>query len=199
MARKLRVQLPGLTYHITSRCIEWKSMLQEDFFKACFVEILNKAKAKYHFKLIAFCIMDNHIHLVIHTLDDGAPISRIVQYIKARFAEVYNRITGRTGPFWNERYKDSIIEFAKDGFHYLLWLLWYLAYNPIRGRLCSDPTKYHFSSIRAYLDEHADVGVPIDHHDFFLQLGKTFAERVAKFMRYEEYYRKKYSMILGWV
>ena len=199
MARKLRVQMPGLTYHITSRCIEWRKMLEEEYFKACFVEILRKAKEKYRFKLIAYCIMDNHIHLVIHTLDDGAPISRIVQYIKARFAEVYNKITGRTGPFWNERYKDSIIEFAKDGFHYLLWLLWYLAYNPIRGRLCSDPTKYYYSSIRAYLDEDADVGVPIDHHDYFVQLGKTFAERVAKFMRYEEYYRKKYSYVVDWV
>ncbi|NMB65033.1 MAG: hypothetical protein GYA16_09220, partial [Spirochaetes bacterium] len=84
-------------------------------------------------------------------------------------------------------------------FHYLLWLLWYLAYNPIRGRLCSDPTTYHYSSIRAYLDEDADVGVTIDHHDCFVQLGKTFAERVTKFMRYEEYYRKKYSYVVDWV
>ncbi|HOM11496.1 MAG TPA: hypothetical protein PLV81_15250, partial [Spirochaetota bacterium] len=59
--------------------------------------------------------------------------------------------------------------------------------------------RYHYSSIRAYLDEDADVGVPIDHHDYFVQLGKTFAERVVKFMWYEEYYRKKYSMILEWV
>ncbi|MEJ5362740.1 MAG: transposase [Spirochaetota bacterium] len=199
MARKLRVQLPELTYHITSRCIEWKNYLEEDYFKACFEEILRKAKQKYPFKLIAYCIMDNHIHIVIHTLEDGAPISRIVQYIKARFAELYNKITGRTGPFWNERYKDSIIQFDKDGFHYLLWLLWYLAYNPIRKRLCSDPTKYHYSSIRAYLDEKANIGVPIDHHEYFLQLGETFAKRVVRFLKYEEYYRKKYSMILEWV
>jgi REP element-mobilizing transposase RayT len=198
MARKLRVQLPGLTYHITSRCIEWKNMLKEDYFKACFVEILRKAKEKYQFKLIAYCVMDNHIHLVIHTTEDGAPISRIVQYIKARFAEVYNKVTGRTGPFWNERYRDSIIQFAKDGFHYLLWLLWYLAYNPVRKGICSDPTKYTYSSIQAYLQEDADVGVPIDHHEYFTQLGKTFAERLAKFLRYDEIYRKRYS-IAGWV
>ncbi|MDH7554515.1 MAG: transposase [Spirochaetota bacterium] len=198
MARKLRVQMPGLTYHITSRCIEWRKMLEEEYFKACFVEILRKAKEKYRFKLIAYCIMDNHIHLVIHTIEDGAPISRIVQYIKARFAEMYNKITGRTGPFWNERYKDSIIEFARDGFHYLLWLLWYLAYNPVRKNLCSDPTQYRYSSIRAYLDEKSDVGVSIDHHEYFMQLGDSFAQRVARFLRYDEAYRKRYS-IAGWV
>ncbi|MEW6526684.1 MAG: transposase [Spirochaetota bacterium] len=198
MARKLRVQMPGLTYHITSRCIEWRNMLEEEYFKACFVEILRRAKEKYPFKLIAYCIMDNHIHLVIHTVDDGAPIGRIMQYIKARFAELYNKVTGRTGPFWNERYKDSIIQFAKDGFHYLLWLLWYLAYNPVRKNLCSDPTTYHYSSIKAYLQEDADVGVPIDHHDYFVQLGETFAKRVASFMHYDAIYRKRYS-IVGWV
>ncbi|MEW6525973.1 MAG: transposase [Spirochaetota bacterium] len=198
MARKLRVQMPGLTYHITSRCIEWRNMLEEEYFKACFVEILRRAKEKYPFKLIAYCIMDNHIHLVIRTVDDGAPIGRIMQYIKARFAELYNKVTGRTGPFWNERYKDSIVEFAKDGFHYLLWLLWYLAYNPVRKNLCSDPTTYTYSSIKAYLQEDADVGVPIDYHDYFKELGKTFAERVKRFMCYDAIYRKRYS-IVGWV
>lgn len=44
MARKLRVQLPNLTYHITSRCIEKKGMLHEDYCKAIFVEILRRAK-----------------------------------------------------------------------------------------------------------------------------------------------------------
>jgi len=199
MARKLRVQLPGLTYHVTSRCIEWRGMLQEDYFKAIFAEILRKAKEKYHFKLIAYCIMDNHIHLVIHTVEDGAPISRIVQYIKARFAEMYNKITGRTGPFWNERYKDSIVQFARNGVHYLLWLLWYLAYNPVRKRMCVSPLKHKYSSIQAYLEENADVGVPIDHHEYFIKLGKTFAERVAKFMQYEEAYRKRYSLVVEWV
>jgi REP element-mobilizing transposase RayT len=173
-------------------------MLGEEYFKAFFVEILRRAKEKYRFKLIAYCIMDNHIHLVIHTVDDGAPIGHIMQYIKARFAEVYNKVTGRTGPFWNERYKDSIIQFAKDGFHYLLWLLWYLAYNPVRKNLCSDPTTYCYSSIQAYLQEDADVGVTIDHHEYFMQLGDSFAKRVAKFLRYDEIYRKRYS-IAGWV
>jgi len=62
----------------------------------------------------------------------------------------------------------------------------------------SDTTKYHYSSIQAYLDEDADVEVPIDHHEYFLELGGTFAKRVALFMKYEEYYKTKYPMILEW-
>ncbi|MEW6525942.1 MAG: hypothetical protein AB1444_04645 [Spirochaetota bacterium] len=50
----------------------------------------------------------------------------------------------------------------------------------------SDPTTYTYSSIKAYLQEDADVGVPIDYHDYFKELGKTFAERVKRFMYYDE-------------
>ncbi|MGQ9842227.1 MAG: hypothetical protein ACUVRK_01570, partial [Spirochaetota bacterium] len=72
-------------------------------------------------------------------------------------------------------------------------------YNPVRKRMCDNPVKHRYSSIKAYLDEDADVGVAIDHHEYFLQLGKTFAERVAKFMQYEKIYRKRYSLIVEWV
>ncbi len=197
MPRGNRIQQPDLTYHIVSQCLEWRDMMEEEYFKECFLEILRRSKQKYHYKLIAYCIMPNHIHLIIHTLPGGTPISRIVQYIKSRFAELYNKIVKRTGPFWNGRYKDSIVQFAKDACHYLLWLLWYLAFNPVRKRMCTNPLRYRYNSIRVYLEDNAESDVPIDHHDFFLQLGNTFAERVKRFLGYEEMYRKRYA-IFDW-
>ncbi len=198
MPRKTRIQNPNLTYHVVSQCLEWRDMIEEEHFKECFLDVLRKSKEKYDYRLISYCIMPNHIHLVIHTTQNGASISRIVQYIKARFAELYNRTLKRSGPFWNGRYKDSIVQCAKDACHYLLWLLWYLAFNPVRKRMCANPLQYRYSSIRVYLEEHADCGVPIDHHDFFLQLGNTFTERVKHFVRYEEIYRKRYA-IFEWI
>lgn len=195
MPRPERIQQPDLTYHITSQCIEWRDMIAEEELKELFLEVLRRSKQKYNYKLIAYCIMPNHIHLIIHTTQEGALISRIVQYIKARFAEMYNKLLKRTGPFWNGRYKDSIIQFAKDACHYLLWLLWYLAFNPVRKRICTNPIVYRYSSIRAYLEQNVDVGVPIEHHDFFVKLGNSFEERVEKLLVYEEMYRKRYSII----
>jgi hypothetical protein len=60
--------------------------------------------------------------------------------------------------------------------------------------LGSDPTTYHYNSIMAYLQEDADVGVTIGYHEFFMQLGDSFVTRVAKFMRYDKIYRKRYSI-----
>jgi len=79
-----------------------------------------------------------------------------------------------------------------------LWLLWYIAFNPVRKRRCDSPAQYRYSSIQSYVQEDADVGVPIDHHEYFLQLGDSFSERVRRFLQYEEAYRKRYS-IAQWV
>jgi hypothetical protein len=65
--------------------------------------------------------------------------------------------------------------------------------------MCGSPLQHRYSSIVAYLEKDADVGVPIDHHEYFIKLGKTFAERVARFMQYEEAYRKRYSLVVEWV
>lgn len=194
MPRPYRIRQPNLTYHITSNCIEWRDMIAEDAIKEIFLEVLRRSKQKYRYKLIGYCIMPDHIHLIIHTVEGGASISRIMQYIKARFAEMYNRLLKRTGPFWNGRFKDSIVQFARDAFHYLLWLLWYLAFNPVRKRICTSPFQYRYSSIRAYTEEEADVGVDVEHHDFFLQLGDSFKERLKRFLRYEEMYSKRYAI-----
>lgn len=198
MPRADRIQLPNLTYHVVSHCLEWRDLLGEDELKEVFLEVLRLSKEKYRYKLIGYCIMPDHIHLLIRTTEGGAPISRIVQYIKARVAEMCNKLLNRSGPFWHGRYKDTIIEYAKHALHYFLWLLWYLAFNPVRKRLCNSPRSYRYSSIRAYLEEGVDVGVPIDHHEFFVGLGCTFAERVRTLLCYEEMYRKRYS-IMEWI
>ncbi len=196
MARKPRIQLENLTYHITSRCIEWRSMMELDLFKQIFIEVLGQAQEKYQFELNAYQVMNNHIHIVIRTIPGGTLISRIVQYIKSRFAEKYNRLTKRIGPFWNERYHDTIIEKAENPEYYLLWLLWYLAFNPIRSKATDSPRKYRFSSIHSYLETEKPSPVRVDLHRYFIQLGNSIEERLKKFLVYEDAYRRRLAIII---
>jgi len=195
MARKPRITTRGITQHVFSRCIEKRTLLNNPLFSDLLVEVIHQTQLKYNFELIAYQIMDNHFHFIIRTLPGCASISRIMQYIKARFAERYNRITNRTGPFWNERFKDMIIESTDNPKHYLLWLLWYLAFNPIRKRTSGDPFKYRFSSINCYLDEDHTCPVHITLHRFFFELGSSFQERVKGFRWYEEAYRKRWAIL----
>lgn len=194
MPRPERRCEPNLTYHTMSRCIDWKDMMKADKFKAIFIQVIRKTQEKYEFELVFYQIMDNHFHLVIRTISEKITISRVMQYIKARFAEIFNKMMNRHGPFWNERFKDIIAEEQKNPFNYVLWLLWYLAFNPVRKRTASNPRTYRFSSIQAYLEENVFLPVKITLHYHFLSLGNTFEECVKKFLYFEEAYRRRWPI-----
>lgn len=195
MPRELRKIGQGLTHHCYTRCHGKKNLLQGRHGKKYFVEAVKMCQEKYDFELVAAEIVSNHIHLVITTLDDQETISSIMQYIKARIAEKYNRAMATSGPFWNERFISKIIEESEDPEEYLLWLLWYIGYNPVRKGISRDPRKNEIGFINFYLEQDSDTPIIITRHKFFLNLGKSFNECVKKFLLYEERYLKRINVI----
>ena len=197
MGRPHRECGPNLTYHVFSRCIDSGNMLRGVIFKNLLIKTIKMAQQKYHFRLITYSILDNHIHLIIQTVNDGESISVIMQYIKGLFARYYNKSIGRTGPLWNERFGATIIEKSDNPPFYFFWVIWYIAYNPVRKKMVQDPREYCFSGIRAYIEEDFIDELRIDHHIYFKLLGKTFSERVKRFLIFEELYRKRLFYILA--
>lgn len=191
MSRKPRICLPEMTYHIWSRCIEKKPLLKPKKMKDLMISVLNMANKKYEYQFNGYTIMDNHFHFCIKTTKEGENISRIMQFIKSQFALRYNRMMNRTGPFWNERFGDTIIEFTKDPASIFFYILFYIAFNPVRTNTVNDPRDYRYSSFKCYLDENYIPPVTVTLHKFFLDLGSTFKERINKFIKYEEVYRKR--------
>jgi REP element-mobilizing transposase RayT len=146
---------------------------------------------KYQFELIAAEPVGNHIHLIIRTLEDNENISKIMQYIKARIAEKYNRATGATGAFWNERFGSKVIEECDNPQEYLLSLLWYIGYNPVRKGLSRNPRNNDIGFINCYLTKNHKSPVAISIHPYFTALAETFELRVKRFLLYEDAYKKK--------
>jgi REP element-mobilizing transposase RayT len=159
--------------------------------KDLMISVLNLAIQTYQFDLVNYTIMDNHFHFYIKTLRGGESISRIMQFIKSQFAQRYNRMMDRTGPFWNERFGDTIIEFTKDPIGFFIWILWYIAFNPVRNQTVRDPRDYEYSSINCYLDENYKPPVKISLPSCFIKLGTTFKDRVKVLLEYEELFRKR--------
>jgi REP element-mobilizing transposase RayT len=161
------------------------------------LDVLRSALEKYDFELIAYEILHNHFHFIIRTVEGGETISRIMQYIKSRFAQTFNRLNKREGAFWSERFVSKIIEKSKNPQKYFLWLLWYFGFNPVRKKMVRDPRKSRYGSINAYLDENYKSPVKITLHKYFLELGDSFRERVQKFLYYEDAHRKRISIVYG--
>jgi len=191
MARPRRHISQGITYHCYSKCHDNQNFLSSSLGKHCFIEAVQMCQKLYTFELNGSELAANHMHLVIRTLEGGETISRIMQYIKARIAEKYNKVMNRRGAFWIGRFGCQIVELSNNPVLYLLWLLWYVAYNSVRKNLCSDPRQSDIGFINCYLIEGYQAPVKITLHPFFYTLGNTFDECVKRFLKYEELYLKR--------
>ncbi len=194
MPRPQRKIIQGVTYHCFTRCHGKRNLFHSSYVRKYFIEAIIMCQEKYDFELIAAEPVGNHIHLLIKTVENKETISCIMQYIKSRIAEKYNRATGAIGPFWNERFGSTIIEDSDSPENYLLWLLWYIGYNPVRKRLSRDPRENYIGFINLYLHKDYEVEIKITLHEYFLKLGHTFEECVKKFLFYEEYYLKRIAV-----
>ncbi|HOP63748.1 MAG TPA: transposase [Spirochaetota bacterium] len=194
MPRTLRTIIQGATYHCFTRCRGKRDLLKSRYGKKHFIESVRMCQEKYDFELVAAETVANHIHLVIKTLENEATISLIMQFIKARIAERYNHATGESGPFWNERFGSTIIEDSENPEDYLLWLLWYIGYNPVRKGLSRDPRNNEIGFINCYLDENFISPLQFTLHEYFLRQGGCFKECAKNFLNYEDAYRKRLAL-----
>jgi len=144
MARKPRIHYPGALYHVMVRGNNGEMILREGTEKNKYLDILAKYKEKLYFKLFAFCIMDNHAHLLIQV--DNVPLSQIMQRVQQVYTQWYNSKHGRTGHVFQQRYKALLCD--KD--NYLFQLLHYIHNNPVKANL-DKGIEYQWSSHLYYL------------------------------------------------
>ena len=110
----------------------------EDFEK--FLHIIKDCKAISEFKIFAYCLMGNHIHLVIQ--EDKEPIEQVMKRITTRFVYWYNIKYQRVGHLFQDRFKSEPVE--DDA--YLLAVIRYIHQNPIQAGLCKKIAEYRYSS-----------------------------------------------------
>ncbi len=191
MTNPVRRCEPNLTYHLYSRCIDKKNMMKHDKMKDLMIKVMNMALEKYRFELFSYVIMDNHFHFFIGTLEEGPSISLIMQFIKAQYAIRYNKKMGRSGPFWNERFGDTIIEESDDPEMAFNYINCYIINNPVMANYVTDARNYIYGCMFFYIDENYISPVKLTYHKYFLNFGISFKDRVKKFLDFEENFRKK--------
>jgi len=143
MARPLRIEYPGAVYHITSRGNEKKSIFKDDQERYTFFDILETVNKRYHWMCHAYCLMDNHYHLLIETPDGNLSIG--MRYLNGVYTQFFNRRHKRTGHLFQGRYKAKLIQ--KDS--HLLEVCRYVVLNPVRGGIVARPEEWKWSSYRA--------------------------------------------------
>jgi putative transposase len=143
MARPLRIEYAGAVYHITSRGNEKKAVFKTDQDRTNFLNTLQHVKKRYNWICHAYCLMDNHYHLLIETPEGNLAIG--MRQLNGVYTQLFNKLHGRTGHLFQGRYKSILIQ--KDS--HLLEVCRYVVLNPVRARMVESPDAWKWSSYRA--------------------------------------------------
>lgn len=117
-------------------------LLEPEHAKLLFEKVLYRAKRKYSFSIEHFTIMNNHIHLIILPHENES-LSRIMQWVLSVFALNYNRITGRSGHFWGERFFSLILNSLQQYLH----AYQYISDNPVKAGLSNSSTTWRYGGL----------------------------------------------------
>ena len=164
MSRPLRLEFNGALYHITVRGNARQAIFlsRKDF--TDFLSILSLTVKRYHFLLHAYCLMDNHYHLLLETPEGN--LSKGMRQLNGLYAQHFNKKHQRVGHLLQGRYRSILV----DKENYLLELSRYIVLNPVRAGMVEDPKDYRWSSYQATA---GDTKIPGLFTDWILsQFGK---------------------------
>lgn len=157
MARPPRIQFPGALYHVTSRGDRREPIFVDNFDRNALLDVLADGLARLDATVLAYCLMGNHYHLVVHTRQ--ANLSQLMRHVNGVYTQRFNRRHSLVGHLFQGRFKAILV----DRHSYLLEVCRYVDLNPVRAGLVGQPAEWTWSSYAAHTGQH--VGPPwLDSH-----------------------------------
>ena len=147
MTRPQRIEYEGAYYHVVNRGAGHGNIFHDDVDRRNILEIINEAFQRFGLEVHAYCLMDNHYHLLVKT--PRGNLSRIMRHINGVYTQRYNRRRKTDGALFRGRYKAILI----DSDAYLLHLSKYIHLNPLSANMVSSLEEYRWSSYLAYVGE----------------------------------------------
>jgi REP element-mobilizing transposase RayT len=108
MARPLRIEYPGAVYHVTSRGDARRKIFMDDSDRQQFLNILGSTIGKYNWLCHAYCLMDNHYHLLIETPDPNLSLG--MRQLNGVYTQFFNRHSKRPGHVFQGRFKAILVD-----------------------------------------------------------------------------------------
>ncbi|CQR72134.1 Transposase IS200 like protein [Sporomusa ovata DSM 2662] len=146
MGRQARKMSTTGYYHVVFRGINRQHLFEEESDFLYFIESLKQLKTEMLFELHAYCLMSNHVHLLMREKQIG-DISVIMKRLLTKYVMYFNRKYERSGALIASRYKSVPVEIDE----YFVPLMCYIHQNPIRAGIVKKPEEYRFSSYNDYV------------------------------------------------
>ena len=144
MPRKARNSVGGMCYHVINRGNNRSEVFHKDHDYLRFTEMIGEAVARIPMRVLSWCLMPNHFHLVVQPHNDG-DLSRWMQWLMTAHVRRYHRHYHSSGHVWQGRYKAFMIQ--ED--HHYLTVLRYVESNALRANLVDRAEQWPWSSLYA--------------------------------------------------
>lgn len=156
MPRKARKKSRTGIYHVMLRGINRQTIFEDKEDKLRFLATLKKYKELCKFVIYGYCLMDNHVHLLIKESEEES-FSETIKRISSSYVHWYNRKYGRCGHLFQERFKSENV----DDRHYFLIVLRYIHQNPIKAGLAKNVFECKWTSFHEYIGKPKIVDIEV--------------------------------------
>jgi putative transposase len=146
MPRIARIVGAGYPHHIIERGNNRERVFRDSTDYERYLFFLSKYSEEKEVAVLAYCLMPNHIHLLVRPSDEES-LAKMMQGITLCYSKYFNEANGRTGRLWECRYHSTVI----DGDSYLWTVSRYIENNPVRVGIVKRPEEYPYSSARAHI------------------------------------------------
>ena len=177
MPRAPRQLVDDGVYHLIARGNNRQFLFLEEAQFGYLLDLLARAKTHYPAKLYHYCVMSNHVHLLLE-IAHGEDLPRFMQQVLQGYSRWYAPRQGYSGHVWQGRYKSPLV--AQES--YYLEAGRYIERNPLRAKMVQNLKDYPWSSYPAYA--YGEVNPLLDEDPYYLQLGPTPLERQAAYRDY---------------
>ena len=152
MPRIARIVAPGYPHHITQRGNNRATVFFDDEDRQTYLKLLTTYSLKHSLRVWAYCLMDNHIHLLAVPETETA-LARGIGLTNQVYTQYLNRKLAQSGRVWQNRFFSCVV-----GNEQYLWAVArYIERNPLKAGLADRPEAYRWSSVRAHLTEADDA------------------------------------------
>jgi len=141
MPRVARIVAVGYPHHIIQRGNNRQAVFYDNEDRQFYLDLLKKYSRECENKVHAYCLMDNHVHILLTPRYDNS-LAKNMQKLSLRFTQHINKKNKRTGRLWECRFHSSLV----DNENYLWAVCRYIERNPVRANMVDKPAQYEWSS-----------------------------------------------------
>lgn len=153
MPRSAREKVENSIYHVCARGNNKQDIFLDDKDREEYLNRLNHYKEKYKVRIYAYCLMTNHVHILVY--DNNQDISKFMHGLNLSYAIYFNNRHGRVGHLFQERFTSILVKSNTQ----LLYTSRYIHLNPVKANLVNQAQLYKWSSYKIYAKEESESNI----------------------------------------